>query len=446
MSTTANIPASANIECAVEQAVLGALLLDADTTKTWDAVKNHLTDSDFNVRGHSEIYHAISKFHVAGQIPDVISIAEHLKNADVGGLEYIHALTNSVSSFKQIAFHAQKLREFANKRSKNDALLSFRQSLSAVGSAADFETAFSMAQALIERVSVQQLAPKPKLKYRLPEGRPASELVAQERVPSDFVLPGFVAGTVGALISPGGTGKSMLAMELAALVAGANMLGLDWPGIKHGNVLILATEDPERELYNRWSDLGRHLDAESREACARVRVIPMLGQRFDIMEEDHFQALLDKCQGKRLLLLDTFRRIHTMDENDGGAMAQVVMRLEEIAATTGCAILFLHHTNKLATLSGQGDVQQASRGSSVLVDNIRFQMFMVGMGKDDKPDCDQVDPEFWKEYVRMGVSKVNYGPRVGNVWLKRADGGILVPAEFPTSSVATRKASRRAQL
>ncbi|MBP4078002.1 AAA family ATPase, partial [Aeromonas sp. MrichA-1] len=33
--------------------------------------------------------------------------------------------------------------------------------------------------------------------------------------PIDYVLPNMVAGTVGALVSPGGAGKSMLALQLA---------------------------------------------------------------------------------------------------------------------------------------------------------------------------------------------------------------------------------------
>ena len=38
--------------------------------------------------------------------------------------------------------------------------------------------------------------------------------------PIDYVLPNMVAGTVGALVSPGGAGKSMLALQLAAQIAG----------------------------------------------------------------------------------------------------------------------------------------------------------------------------------------------------------------------------------
>ena len=38
--------------------------------------------------------------------------------------------------------------------------------------------------------------------------------------PIDYVLPNMVAGTVGAIVSPGGVGKSMLALQLAAQIAG----------------------------------------------------------------------------------------------------------------------------------------------------------------------------------------------------------------------------------
>lgn len=283
--------------------------------------------------------------------------------------------------------------------------------------------------------------PKPKEKYKLPPGVLASDLFKREKVPSDYVLPGMIAATLGALIAPGSTGKSMLAMELATLVAGVDVLGIGegW-NLKSGYVVIFAVEDPANELFNRWTDLGSNLTPEQRKAGEKISVIPMLGHRFDIMDDEHFEALKEICTGKRMLILDTMRRIHSLDENDGGAMAAVIGRLEEIATLTGCAILFLHHTNKAATYNSSGDSQQASRGSSVLVDNIRFQMFMVGMNKDDDKDVlKQVDPELWKDFVRVGVSKVNYGKRIGDVWLRRADGGILLPAEFPSSYLTARK-------
>ena len=248
----------------------------------------------------------------------------------------------------------------------------------------------------------------------------------------------MVAGTLGALIAPGSTGKSMLAMELAAYVAGANMLGQEWPTTEAGGVLILAIEDPENELFNRWADLGSHLSEIDREKCEQIRVVPMLGEGFDIMDDDYFNALLDACKGRRLLILDTYRRIHRLDENSGGDMSLVIGRLERIAKLTGCAIIFLHHTSKAAAVGGQGDVQQASRGSSVLVDNIRFQMYMSGMS-DNEATTYGIKKENKNRFVRAGVSKVNYGPKLGDIWLHRTDGGILIPAEFPKKQEKTTK-------
>ena len=46
----------------------------------------------------------------------------------------------------------------------------------------------------------------------------------------DFIWPGFLAGTVGALFAPGATGKSFFALEaamsIACSVAGGDLVGL----------------------------------------------------------------------------------------------------------------------------------------------------------------------------------------------------------------------------
>lgn len=53
------------------------------------------------------------------------------------------------------------------------------------------------------------------------------EAFAAAPPPLDYVLPNMVAGTVGALVSPGGAGKSMLALQLAAQIAGGpDLLGV----------------------------------------------------------------------------------------------------------------------------------------------------------------------------------------------------------------------------
>jgi regulatory protein RepA len=108
----------------------------------------------------------------------------------------------------------------------------------------------------------------------------------QEPAPLDFVFPGFLAGTVGALIAPGATGKSFWALEaafaVAAAVAGADLIGLN-PGAT-GRVVYLAAEDPQVVIEHRLHALGGHLAPAAREAVAERLVIePLVGKRLNIM-------------------------------------------------------------------------------------------------------------------------------------------------------------------
>jgi len=260
--------------------------------------------------------------------------------------------------------------------------------------------------------------------------------------PLDFVLPGLLAGTVGAMVSPGGAGKSMLALELAVLVTtGTDVSGFGQGVQRHtGKVAFLAAEDPADAIRHRLHAPGQHLGPGVREQFAMDCIIePLAGLQADINKPDWLEFVEAMASGRRLLFLDTLRRFHNFDENDSGQMAQLIGILEGVAHRTGCAVVFLHHASKAAALNGQGDMQQASRGSSVLVDNVRWQMFLAGASKDEAKTLG-IDEAMRGYFVRAGVSKQNYGPPVADVWMRRAEGGVLVPAEFATSPVTvTRK-------
>ena len=133
------------------------------------------------------------------------------------------------------------------------------------------------------------------------------------------------------------------------------------------------------------------------------------------------------AEGRRLMVLDTLRRFHIEEENASGPMAQVIGRMEAIAADTGCSIVFLHHASKGAAMMGAGDQQQASRGSSVLVDNIRWQSYLSSMTSAEAEEWG-VDDDQRRFFVRFGVSKANYGAPFADRWFRRHDGGVLKPA------------------
>jgi hypothetical protein len=298
-------------------------------------------------------------------------------------------------------------------------------------------------------------APKP-----LTKALDITRALTETPKPRDFALPCLRAGTVGGLVSPGGAGKSMLAAQLALMVA----TGLDtipglrqqtgWDKVATGPVLYASFEDGAEDaaarLHSIWSALGPHVDAQSiKTAVANLTVETLTGEGIpDLLDSgkwaDWFGAA---CAGKRLVMIDTLRMAHLGDENDSGAMARLLGVMQNAAITSGAAILFLHHISKGAALSGQGASQQAARGSSVITDNARGQFFLSSMSEEEANANDQgtlfdtsaPDPlrsipiyeteadgrPLRSRYVRFGVAKSNYSAPWPDIWLRRDNNGVL---------------------
>jgi hypothetical protein len=266
-------------------------------------------------------------------------------------------------------------------------------------------------------------------KQAMPDRLDVMNCFTRQPEPYDFILPGFLTGTVGLLVSPGGTGKSMLAMQVAASVAtGKDMLklGVD----KTSDCLVIAGEDPMIALHHRLHDLGKHYSStEMKNIADRCDFRCVVGQGMDIMEDRWFDWLLSLASGKRLVVIDTLTRIHCLDETVAGDAKKIMTRLEVAANETGAGVLVLHHVSKAAATSGQGGEQQAARGSSVFVDNARWSSFLCGMTEKEAEGRKVSDR---RKYVRWNVSKQNYSKPEDDAWLERGAGGILVQADFRT--------------
>lgn len=281
----------------------------------------------------------------------------------------------------------------------------------------------------------------------------------QEPPTLDFIWPGFLSGTVGALVAPGATGKSFYALAAAISVAAAGEGGdLMRFGAKRGPVAYFAGEDPEPAIIRRLHAFGAHLDAKARKAAADMLFIePVLGSRLDVMNSAHAQAVIDRYAGCRLIVFDTLSRIHQLDENSNGDMARLVSQLEYIAAQTGASILYLHHVSKASSRDGTGDQQQAGRGASALIDNARWCGFITKMTEaeaekysDRRYDTKPIGREDAWRFLRFGMSKQNYGPPEPDRWLERRDGGVLLPitlrgADAPQKPQANAKTAGGAQ-
>jgi RecA-family ATPase len=258
----------------------------------------------------------------------------------------------------------------------------------------------------------------------------------------DFIWPGFLAGTVGALVAPGSTGKSMLALQLACAVASdrvqANATGLSIES--HGPVLYLNLEDPPGELHRRLHALGSRFDADTRQSIAQsLRLSARMGVPTDVMNEKFMSGLLKAAEGTRLVIIDTLSRAHGLDENDNGAMSKLVARLEKVVRQTGAGLLYLHHTSKAAALGGQGGLAQAARGASALIDNARWCGNLMKMTADEAQALKQssgltIGEERRGFFVKYEIGKQNYGQVQQSRWYERTAGGILRPVELREAS------------
>lgn len=282
--------------------------------------------------------------------------------------------------------------------------------------------------------------------------------------PRDFIIPGLIPGIVGSIVAPGSTGKSFLGIQLAIAVAGVDRWGFTENSGKSGKVLYFSIEDGYDEIHNRHNAITDVLesmndpitDAEidllvenltMRDLLSATVMPDFLSPKIyekwlnnEGFEESRTvgEAWIDDMihHGKdhRLIIIDTLRNSHNGDENNGGQMAELLSRLRRVAISTGAAVLFLHHTNKTAPLNGSGDLQQASRGSSVLTDNVRYQANMATLTEEEARGYARLNPENHAYYVRFIVSKANYCAPQPERLFKRESGGCLTPVYLEKKS------------
>jgi len=283
---------------------------------------------------------------------------------------------------------------------------------------------------LIEADKRTNTNPKPKT-FTLPAALDIEKCANEKPPVLDFVLPGFLAGTVGSLISPGGAGKSMLTLELACEIA-AGQHHLTGIQKKSGKVLYLAGEDCAQVLHHRIHNIIVNGRMNSQAVSQNLDLMPV--NSIDLANSNHTTAISKHAQDYRLIIFDTLRRFHSKDENCGEDMVNVISDMEAIARNTSACILFLHHASKSAALNNNVAQQQACRGSSVLTDNCRWQSFLACMPEKEAKKMNIQDRH---KYIKFGISKMNYAAPFHDLWFERGNGGVLIQKEKWNQRVKT---------
>lgn len=274
------------------------------------------------------------------------------------------------------------------------------------------------------------------------------QVLTTPRPALDYVLPGLLAGTVGAIIGPGAMGKTMLLTQIAcAMATGLPPLGgvLGLSGSAPVKVVLFLAEESSLIMHHRLHCIFAQLATASNVADKKgmfellhrnLKLFPLAGQSGMVKLEPgatNFDEVVAICQEARLVAFDPLRRFHDGDENQSKDMTPVVGQAERLACETGAAVLVSHHTNRAAILNGMGDQVTASRGSTALSDNIRWQANLSAVKAEHAAKLG-LKP---KELVKLDSTKVNYAAPFDPVVLRRLpETGILVPAISTNTSNA----------
>ncbi|MHB1758497.1 MAG: helicase RepA family protein [Leptospirillum sp.] len=237
-----------------------------------------------------------------------------------------------------------------------------------------------------------------------------------------YVLPSLRPLTAGLMIAQEGVGKSFLALEIGlAKATDHDITGIGVTG--PGRVIYFSKEDPPGIIEERLQSIRPFIKSD--EAMARadnLEIVSLYGKPATLVSEKTMlnekliRQIIKAGSGKDLLIFDTLRKLHDLEENSSGEMKVLLEIFDRIALETGAAVLLIHHTNKSANLNGQQGDQSSARGSNAIVGNTRWSLHLETVKN---------EPEGEKR-IKVTIPRASYGPEGGEWWLERTDGGVLV--------------------
>jgi hypothetical protein len=196
---------------------------------------------------------------------------------------------------------------------------------------------------------------------RLPLCR-AADLGADQPSPRRWLVESLWAErAVGILGGEPKCGKSLLALDVAVSVASGTPCLRRFAVDKPGRVLLYAAEDSLPIVRERLDGIAAAAGIGLGSLDLFVITAPSL--RLDTETDRGRLEETVRLACPRLLVLDPFVRLHSIDENAAGEVAPLLGYLRRLERTYETAVLLVHHVRKGAANLRGG---QALRGSSEL--------------------------------------------------------------------------------
>ncbi|MGH6978003.1 MAG: AAA family ATPase [Brevundimonas sp.] len=235
----------------------------------------------------------------------------------------------------------------------------------------------------------------------------------------------YIRQFVSATFSPGGVGKSALALaEAMAIASGKPILGIK--PTQRARVAYWNGEDPSDETMRRamaialHHDLGR-ADLEGWLYLGSGRqdeiTIAIQTPQGATIVQPNVERVEDQIRRDRIdvVIIDPFVSSHKATENDNNAIDTVAKMWGKIAGRTNCAVELVHHTRKT---NGAETTVEDGRGATSLLYASRSARVLNVMTKDE---AERAGVDKARSYFRVDSGKANLAPPPdGSTWYRMA--------------------------
>lgn len=249
----------------------------------------------------------------------------------------------------------------------------------------------------------------------------AATLKGKPVQPREWLVPDLVPqNTVTLFSGDGGTGKSLLSLQLAVAVS----TGRQWIGkaVSEGSVIYMSAEDDDNELHRRLDDILRaerrtydDLKGLTLRSLAGEDALLAVESQVSLIAWELFKELDQRAadEAPTLIVIDTLADVYPANENDRAKVRQFIGILRGLAIKRQCAVLLLGHPSLTGLSSGSG-----SSGSTAWNNSVRSRLYLSRItdnGFEANPDRRV-----------MTTMKANYG-RVGGETQMKWEAGVFVP-------------------
>ncbi len=260
----------------------------------------------------------------------------------------------------------------------------------------------------------------------------ASDLAGHEIPEREWLVPELVpAANVTLLSGDGGTGKSLLALQLAVATA----LGSAWirRPVAWGKAVYLSAEDDIDELHRRLATIARS-EGVRLDDLRKLFLIPLAGEDAllvapqggrsgNVVETPLWRAVASAVEEHQpaLVVLDTSADLFGGDEINRAQVRQFVSMLRGLALRSKTTIVLLSHPSVAGMTSGSG-----LSGSTAWNNSVRSRLYLE---RPKSLDGAPADPDLRV----LSTMKANYSSVGGRVEMKWSD-GVFVPIDRPASA------------